>query len=72
MKYFIAYKDEHGKDFNGQPWIMPEGGFDDIEFTKNVKNDFIRRGFKDVTLFMCNEVPEEIDWEFVNDNAYEE
>ena len=29
MKYFIAYKDENGKDFNGKPWLIPEDGYDD-------------------------------------------
>ena len=37
MKYFIAYKDENGKDYNGQPWLIPEDGYDDKDFAKMVK-----------------------------------
>lgn len=68
MRYFIAYKDVNGKDFNGLPWVMPEGGFNNIQIAQNAKNDFIECGFKDVTLFACDETPEEIDWDFVNAN----
>jgi len=70
MMYFIAYKNENGKDFNGLPWIMPEGGFDDINLAINIKNDFIRRGFKDVKLFSTKNTDmfEQFDWDFVNNN----
>ena len=68
MNYFIAYKDQNGKDFDGQPWIMPEGGFEDIELAKLVANDFTNRGFINVTLFGCIDIPEEIDWDFVDEN----
>ena len=66
--YFIAYKDKNGNDFHGLPWIIPEGGFDDINIAKGVKNDFINRQFKEVILFKCNCIPEEIEWNFVKDN----
>lgn len=66
MKYFIAYKDKLGNDFKGLPWIIPEGGFEDLDITNKVKNDFINRGFKNVILFTCNNIPKEIDWGFVN------
>ena len=70
MNYYIAYKDVNGKDFNGLPWITPEGGFDDIKMAKNVKNDFIRRGFKNVKLFLVEmtDMFEQFDWNFVNNN----
>jgi hypothetical protein len=68
MKYFIAYKDQFGNDFKGLPWIIPDGGFEDLDITNKVKNDFINRGFKNVILFVCNNIPEEIDWEFVNEH----
>jgi hypothetical protein len=68
MKYFVAYKDENGKDYNGQPWIIPEDGYDDKDFAKMVKNDMIKRGFKNVILFECKNVPENVDWDFVEDN----
>lgn len=68
--YFIAYRDVNGKDFDGLPWVIPEGGFDDIKMARNVKNDFIRRGFKDVKLFLTEDTNtlDEFDWDFVNDN----
>lgn len=69
MNYYIAYKDNNGKDFNGQPWIIPNGGFEELAFAKLVANDFINRGFNNVTLFGCNEpLDEEIDWQFVEEN----
>lgn len=70
MTYFIAYKDVNGNDFGGLPWVIPEGGFDDIKMAKNVKNDFIRRGFKDVKLFLTKttDIFERFDWNFINDN----
>lgn len=68
--YFIAYRDVNGKDFDGIPWVIPEGGFDDIKMAKNVKNDFIRRGFKDVKLFLTEDtnISDQFDWYFVNNN----
>lgn len=69
MNYYIAYKDNNGKDFNGQPWIIPNGGFEELAFAKLVASDFINRGFINVTLFGCNEpLDEEIDWQFVEKN----
>jgi len=70
MNYYIAYKDVNGKDFDGLPWVIPEGGFIDIKIAKNVKNDFIRRGFKDVKLFSTKIIDmfEQFDWNFVNNN----
>ena len=68
MKYLIAYKDKDGNDYNGQPWIIPENGYDEKDFAKMVKNDMIRRGFKNVILFECKVIPENIDWDFVEDN----
>jgi len=69
MNYYIAYKDNNGKDFNGQPWIIPEDGYDDLNFAKRITNDLINRGFVDVTLFGCNEpLDEEVDWQFVEEN----
>ena len=35
---------------------------------KMVKNDMIKRGFKNVILFECKNVPENVDWDFVEDN----
>ena len=68
MKYFIAYKDQNGEDDNGHPWIIPEDGYDDQDFATLVSNDMIKRGFKNVILFECNNIPGEADWEFVEDN----
>jgi hypothetical protein len=68
MAYFIAYKDVNGNDFDGQPWVIPEGGFDDIKMTIVIKDDFIRRGFKDVKIFESINLPDVIDWEYVESN----
>lgn len=69
MNYYIAYKDNNGKDFNGQPWIIPHGGFEDLVFAKLVASDFTNRGFINVTLFGCNKpLDKEIDWQFVEEN----
>lgn len=68
MNYLIAYKDNNGKDFYGKPWLIPDGGTEDLSFAKMIKEDFLKRGFKDVKIFGCNEIPEEVDWDFVEDN----
>ena len=68
MNYLIAYKDENGKDFYGKPWLIPDGGTEDLSFAKMIKEDFLKRGFKDVKIFKCDEIPEEVDWDFVEDN----
>jgi len=68
MNYLIAYKDNEGKDFYGKPWLIPDGGTEDLSFAKMIKEDFLKRGFKDVKIFACDEIPEEVDWDFVEDN----
>lgn len=68
MNYLIAYKDENGKDFYGKPWLIPDGGTEDLSFAKMIKEDFLKRGFKDVKIFECDEIPEEVDWDFVENN----
>ncbi len=73
MKYFIAYKDEYGKDFNGLPWIIPESGFDDITFAKRIKQDLTKRGFIDVKVFKSKYtcLSPNTGWDYVNDNEIE-
>ena len=68
MNYLIAYKDNEGKDFYGKPWLIPDGGTEDLSFAKMIKEDFLKRGFKDVTIFSTNDIPEEVEWEFVEEN----
>lgn len=72
MMYLIAYKDKHGKDCNGNPWLIDFGEDKDSAFES--LTEMSEKGNKDVTVFCCedNELPQTVSWEFVNKHSVNE
>lgn len=69
--YYIAYKDSKGNDCHGCPWLWNEYPIDK-DFAIKIKNDLVRRGFKDVKVFKyTSKLPEVINWKFVENYLYE-
>lgn len=65
MIYAIAYNDKFGNGFTKtEPWILDEFG-NDLKKCRIKANELIRAGYKHVTIFKCNELPENISWKFV-------
>ncbi len=67
MNYYIALKDKDGTDFKGQPWLIPLEEVK-LDYVQKISNDLINRGYKDVTIFNTDNIPEEVEWEFVEEN----
>ena len=67
MNYLIAYKDKHGKDCEGLPYLIDAG--DNIIEATAKKNELLNnKNFKDVTLFWtyASGETEEFSWEYVD------
>ena len=65
MEYAIAYNDKSGNGFTKtEPWVLDD--FDNRKKTVAKANEMIRSGYKNVTIFNCDEsVPECITWDYV-------
>ena len=68
--YCIAYNDkEYNGFFKTEPWILDEFG-NNLKKCRTMANELIRSYYKDVTIFGCDELPEEITWKFVKEHEY--
>ena len=69
--YYIAYKDTKGNDCHGCPWLWNSEPMDE-ELAIKIKENLIKRDFKDVKIFKyTSKLPEVINWKFVNNYLYE-
>jgi hypothetical protein len=65
-RYYIAYKDEDGNDFNGFPWIDPQCGTISMDKIKLMVSDMSNSGYQNVIPFVVDgEIPEIVDWNYV-------
>lgn len=61
-RYYIAYKDEDGNDFNGLPWVKETSK----DYIKLFVTDMVESKYQKVIPFVVDgEVPEIVDWDYV-------
>ena len=71
--YLIAYTDDKGADFSGEPWIHPTWPMNEDDIKREFKfiNDVAKAAYAVIFKVNRENVPERVTWDFVNNNKVE-